>query len=465
MRDMVNMVNPQLKPRKAAMERQLFGTDGVRGIAGQYPLDNLGAKKIGMAIGSYFARAKQKIVIGCDTRQSSKKLVEYLSSGLIAEGVDVIAVGVITTPGLAYLTREHNEFVAGVMITASHNPYRYNGVKVFNGDGGKLTDKVEAILNKLIVDGVGEKQQGSTAKEEELTKQYEDFLVTSAPDLHVGKLKIAVDCANGSAYGLAIRVFERLGARVTPLFNTPDGKNINAGCGATDTTALSQYVIANKLDLGIAFDGDADRVVMIDKQGRELRGDHLLYILALSKHLKGVVATVMSNLAFEQALSRRKIQLLRTDVGDRSVLQGLKKTGYHLGGEQSGHIILPDLLKTGDGILAAVQVLAALSASGKSLAEWYDELNLFPQTTLNVELGSKELLKSPEIQGFIKNQTKQLTKKGRVLIRASGTEPVIRIMVEAENADQIANTLAVELRELMKEQPLRWLETRHDRLS
>jgi phosphoglucosamine mutase len=351
---------------------------------------------------------------------------------------------------LAYLTREGDDFVAGVMVTASHNPYEYNGVKVFDKNGGKLTDETEVELNRLIESEITPRGSGEATSDSRLINSYEDFLVESAEGLGLSGLRLAVDSANGAASGLAERVFERLGAQVTALFDEPDGQNINTGCGATDTEALSREVTGQKLDLGIALDGDADRLVMVDGQGREVNGDYLMYLLAVSRQLKGVVATVMSNFGLEAALQKRDITLERVQVGDRYVLEGLQRTGFRLGGEQSGHLIFPELLPTGDGLLAAVQTLKALSDSGKSLAQWRDEVELLPQALVNIKLSDQSLLDQADVQAFIKGQTDRLAGKGRLLIRPSGTEPLARVMVEAPEATATAKRIATELEVLLK---------------
>ncbi|HUY85030.1 MAG TPA: phosphoglucosamine mutase [Candidatus Dormibacteraeota bacterium] len=432
------------------MSRELFGTDGVRGLFGQYPIDRDGAERIGRAVGTQFANAGQRIVVGRDPRQSSEELSEALCKGLAAVGVNVVLAGVLPTPGLAYLTKKGGGFAAGVMITASHNPCEYNGFKVFDGDGDKLPDGSEAELNGLIEQNVPDRgPAGQVTNDDELTKRYEDFLVGSAGDLTLNNLSLAIDSANGAASGLAERVFKRLGAKVQALFDAPDGRNINDGCGATDTAALRQAVIDDELDLGIALDGDADRVMLVDDQGREVNGDHLLYLLTVSGQMDGVVATVMSNLGLEQALERQGIKLERVQVGDRYVLEGLKRTGYHLGGEQSGHIVFPELLKTGDGLLTAVQAVKALASSDKTLAQWRDEVKLLPQALVNFTLADKAALKRPEVEAFIKRETEKLSGQGRLLIRPSGTEPLARVMVEAPDAQTIANRIAEELKGLV----------------
>ncbi|HEY5442614.1 MAG TPA: phosphoglucosamine mutase [Candidatus Saccharimonadales bacterium] len=430
------------------MSRRVFGTDGIRGLAGEYPLDEAGAKRVGQAVGKHFAQPGQAVVIASDPRESSAGLVKALTAGLNSVGVNVTLAGVLPTPGLAYVTRD-GDFAAGVMVTASHNLYQYNGIKVFDADGGKLSDDTEAELNKLIEAGTDEHDQGSSTTDEQLVKSYEDFLVNSAGDLKLDSLALAVDTANGAASGLAERVFSRLGAQVTPLFDKPNGQNINAACGTTDTTAVSKAVLDGKLNLGIAVDGDADRVALIDDQGREVNGDHLLYILAVAGGFDGVVATVMSNLGLEQALERHNIKLVRTAVGDRYVLEGLEQTGLRLGGEQSGHIIFTDLLKTGDGLLAAVQAMRVASPIGKSLAQWRDEVELLPQALVNIPVKDKARLEADDVQAFIKQQTEQLGERGRLLIRPSGTEPIARVMVEAPNAQAAAEAIAKELKELL----------------
>jgi phosphoglucosamine mutase len=435
------------------MSRELFGTDGVRGLAGHYPLDSTGAYSIGMAVGSLFAKPGQQIVIACDTRESSPQIVGDVVKGLNAVGVGAVIAGILPTPGLAYTTRQNDQFVAGIMVTASHNTYQYNGIKVFDSHGDKLMDATETKLNKLIKEGTPKRQAGDLHTEQDLTSSYEDFLVHSAPGLNLRGLKLAVDTANGAFSGIAARVLSRLGAEVIALFDSPDGRNINAGCGATDTAALAKRVVNDTLAMGIALDGDGDRVLLIDGQGREVKGDHILYMLAVSHHEKGVVATVMSNLGLELALQAHAITLTRTDVGDRYVLQGLQETGYKLGGEQSGHIIMPELLATGDGLLAAVQILQVLHNSHKNLTQWRDELTLLPQALVNIPLKHPATLKSPQVQAFIDSQTQQLVGKGRLLIRPSGTEPIARVMVEADNATEIAENIATGLTKVMKENP------------
>lgn len=435
------------------MARELFGTDGVRGLASNYPLDDAGSTQIGKAVGELFAEPGQTIVIAGDTRESTERIMTCLTKGLNSVGVSVVNIGVIATPGLAYITRQHDEFVAGIMVTASHNPYEYNGIKVFNAQGGKLSDAAESQLNNLIdSDIANHAEQGQSTHDPALIAEYIDFLVTSANGQKL-TAKVAVDSANGATSEYAASIFERLGAQVVPLHNQPNGININQDCGATNVTDLQQKVLSERCHFGIALDGDADRLIMVDDKGREVKGDYLMYVLAVTLQAKGVVATIMSNMGFEQALASKGIGLDRRDVGDRYVLEGLEQTGYSVGGEQSGHIILPHLLATGDGLLAAIQVVAAVQASGKSLADWCDEVTLLPQALVNIELKNKALLQRPNILEYIESQNQQFAGKGRLLIRPSGTEPVARVMVEADNAEAQANRIAQELSRLLEDEP------------
>ncbi len=430
--------------------RKLFGTDGIRGPAGQYPLDKAGACQIGKAIGVHFGTPDQSIIIGRDPRESSPMLEAALVAGITAVGVDTTIVGVIPTPGLAYLTQA-TKASAGVMITASHNTYQDNGIKIFSAKGGKLPDSTEAQLNQLIASHIAEQEAGKATHDTGLVQEYVDFLVSSiGPNRRFDGMRLAVDCANGATSFVAGEVFNRVGAEAVTICNKPDGQNINAGCGATDTTALQKAVTDQGLDGGIAFDGDGDRVMMVDAQGRLLTGDHMLYILALGRGEQSVVGTIMSNGGFESALKKQGIQLIRTAVGDRYVLEELEKSELRLGGEQSGHIILYDLLPTGDGLLAAIQTLRYVVESGKSLAEWYDKLPLVPQALVNIPLASKQLSQNPAIAGFIAKKSAELGDNTRLSIRPSGTEPKLRVMVEAADADKKARDIASQLSKLLK---------------
>jgi phosphoglucosamine mutase len=429
------------------MSSQLFGTDGIRGPAGTYPLDDAGMLQIGKAVGDYFAMPGETVLVGWDPRESSPKLMEPLVKGLAGMGAEVRKVGVIPTPGLAYLTKQQGAR-AGVIITASHNPYTDNGVKIFTPDGRKLSDKDQAGLNQRIDDQITDRAGGRIIEDLDAAKAYEDFLVESAGGKKFGTLQLAVDMANGATSGVAARAFERLGAKVTTLSDKPDGRNINVECGATDTRALQQAVKSQGLDAGAAFDGDGDRVMLVDAQGRELNGDYILYILAMAGKQKGVVATIMSNQGLETALKEAGIGFSRTAVGDRSVLQGLDDTGFQLGGEQSGYIIISEYAATGDGILAAIRTLAAVLESKESLAGWRDKLQLVPQALVNIAFPDKSLLSREDIQAFIQAQTEDLGAKGRLSIRPSGTEPKVRVMVEAADAESRAKAIADQLTHL-----------------
>lgn len=430
------------------MSAQLFGTDGIRGPAGAYPLNDEGMVRIGRAAGAHFTKPGDKVVIGWDPRESSEGLMDTLVEGLMDMGVNVHKVGVIPTPGLAFLAKSGDVRI-GVMITASHNPYTDNGVKIFTAEGRKLPDKDQAVMNDLMGGpDIEARNPGTVSDDPDAIKQYEDFLVASADGTSFQGLRIAVDSANGASSGIAARVFSRLGADVTPLSDKPDGRNINVRCGATDTRALQQVVSEGSLDAGVALDGDADRVVLVDGQGRELTGDHVLYILAVTGQQKGVAATIMSNMGLETALGSHGIEVKRTAVGDRAVLAALDETGYKLGGEQSGHIILREFNGTGDGLLAAIRTFSEVIRSGKALAEWRDELKLLPQALVSIPFPDKSALQSETVKRLIAAQTEELGASGRLNVRASGTEPKVRIMVEAPDAQERADAIAKKLKEI-----------------
>ncbi len=425
------------------MSRQLFGTDGIRGPVGTYPLTDEGMLQIGKAVGSYFT-GPGTVLVGWDPRESSEELVRLLVQGLAGVGTDVCKVGVVPTPGLAYLARAR-QAKAGVMITASHNPYTDNGVKVFTPDGRKLSDKDQAGINDLIDKDIPDSSDGTVTDDGSAIRVYEDLLINSADDVSFKGISIALDSANGATSGIAEHVFKALGADVTPMNDGPDGQNINVKCGATDPASLQDLVANKGLDAGAAFDGDGDRVIMVDARGRQLTGDHILYILAVTGGHRGVAATIMSNQGLETGLERRGIRLERTPVGDRSVLSALDSTGFTLGGEQSGHIIMPRLSPTGDGLLAAISVLAACEKTGKTLDQWYDELELLPQALVSIPFPDKHLLESKNVQDFLADESAKLAGKGRLNVRASGTEPKVRVMVEAPDADKRAQGIADDL--------------------
>ncbi len=432
------------------MSRTLFGTDGVRGIAGVYPLDDSGVANIARAIGTQFAAVGESIAVGCDTRESSERLVSRICEGLQGVGVNAQFLGVIPTPGLAYVTKEHATFAAGIMVTASHNPYEFNGIKVFDRAGGKLPDEAEEELNRDIIEGVPDRGMGTYSETPELAKTYEDFLVRSGEGLNLTGVRLAFDGANGAAYALGATVFRRLGAEVVTMADTPNGRNINDRCGATDTTALQHLVQRSNSSVGIAVDGDADRIILVDERGRVCDGDHILYTLAVGQGKKSLVATVMSNLGTEQALQSHGIRMERTVVGDRYVLDRMLETGDTLGGEQSGHIILTDRTTTGDALLAAVQVLRVIAASEKTLAEWRDAVTMLPQTLVNFHIEDKSKLSSPEVTDYVQVKTAELGDSGRILVRPSGTEPLARVMVEAPGAEALAAEMAQHIQELVR---------------
>lgn len=435
------------------MSRELFGTDGIRGTAGEWPLNEDGAEQIGRAIGVQFAREGEHITLGYDTRESSPMLAKALTEGLNASGVHVDDLGVVPTPGLAYITAK-TEARAGVMITASHNPAPDNGIKVFNPNGRKLSDETEAELNGRILGDISDrKYRGKHHDAAHRANDYRRFLASTIE----GDLKgmtIALDTANGAASNIAGRLFGYLGANIGTFFDKPDGQNINDGCGATDTEALQDAVYTGHYDMGFAFDGDADRLIAVDEHGRTLNGDHILYILAKTMGYDKVVATQMTNMGMEQALQKDGRTLYRTDVGDRYVLEGMTQTGALLGGEQSGHIIIADKLWTGDGMLAAVQLARAVrvgkeSGGPASLAEWYDEIPMLPQSIVNIDTPHKHRVGDEHITEYIAAQNEVLEGTGRLNVRASGTQNQIRVMVEAADAETRAHEIAGSISRLL----------------
>lgn len=428
------------------MARQLFGTDGIRGKAGEYPLDRATAFGLGAALG-HWAKGQSgnpKVMLGMDTRESGSWLARAVATGLASAGVEPIFAGVLTTPGVAYLTKT-GPFVAGVMISASHNPYEDNGLKVFDHSGYKLPDEVELALETKIL----EERQNAPASDVDLVEDpslpgmYIDFLASTFP-LRLTGLKLVVDCANGAACGLAPELFRRLGAEVDAIACEPNGRNINAGVGALHTDYVAARVQESGADLGIAFDGDADRAMFISKSGRLLDGDAVLLLTARALDAAGrlpgkrVISTVMSNLGLEVALQRSGITMARTGVGDKYVLEEMRRTGAPLGGEQSGHVIFSEFATTGDGILTALRVLECMVASGKSADELVADLEVFPQLIVNVRIKERKPLEQfPEVQQGIAACEEAFSGAGRVLVRFSGTEPLARVMVEGNDASLV----------------------------
>jgi len=442
--------------------RKLFGTDGIRGIAGEYPLDENTVALIGRSLVSNLARElgrSPRIVIGRDTRESGPRIEQALAQGAIGAGASVESAGVITTPGVAFITRVA-PFDAGVVISASHNPYRDNGIKVFSPSGKKLADEMERKIESDIAEASdgdtsapASDSEGYEKREAKHQKRYLDYLVNEvAQGLNLEGFRIGLDCANGAASAIAPKLFQALGARVDVISNTPDGRNINEGCGSLHLEGLQHLVAKNNLDLGIAFDGDADRALFVDNRGELVDGD--ISLLLLAEYLKSrgqlagnkVVATVMSNIGLELALGERAIQMVRAQVGDRYVLAELLASGAKLGGEQSGHIIFPDISLAGDGMITAIELLRAVRHSGRGLSELASQMTRFPQVLVNVRVRSKpELDELPEVKAAMDQLENELQGRGRLLVRYSGTENLARVMIEGEDQKKIeaqANQLA-----------------------
>ncbi|MFM0513466.1 phosphoglucosamine mutase [Paraburkholderia sp. RL17-373-BIF-A] len=432
------------------MARRYFGTDGIRGKVGEGPITPEFVLRLGYAAGKVLAGAdrwartgaRPTVLIGKDTRVSGYMLEAALESGFSAAGVDVMLAGPMPTPGIAYLTRALR-LAAGVVISASHNPYYDNGIKFFSADGNKLPDEVEALIEEqldLPLACAASEQLGKARRLDDAAGRYIEFCKSTFPAaFDLRGLKLVVDCAHGAAYDVAPHVFHELGAEVIPIGVAPNGFNINDGVGATAPDALVRAVRANHADLGIALDGDADRLQVVDSAGRLYNGDELLYVLvkdrvATDGKVEGAVGTLMTNMAVEVALQEAGVKFVRAAVGDRYVLEQLREHGWQLGAEGSGHILSLDRHSTGDGIVSALLVLAAMKRSEKSLADLLDGVTLFPQKLINVRMKPDADWKSSDvIRRAIAKAESALNGRGRVLIRASGTEPVLRVMVEAEN--------------------------------
>ena len=424
--------------------RQLFGTDGIRGVAGEYPLDPATVFCLGQALGELAGHLapEPEVLLGMDTRESGPGLAGQVAAGLATRGVRVRFAGVMTTPGVAYLTRT-DSFVAGVMVSASHNPYRDNGIKVFAHSGYKLDDAQERRLEERIFAARHAAEHSAPRPfepEPGLSTRYLDQLASSAPFSLEG-FRLAVDCGNGAASLLAPALFKRLGASLEVTANTPDGRNINRDCGALHPELVRERVLAAGADLGVAFDGDADRAMFVSRRGRIVDGDGVLWVAARWMLAEGrlggpgaepvVVATVMSNLGLERGLAAHGIRLLRTPVGDRYVLEGMLRTGAVLGGEQSGHVIFREYATTGDGLLTALRVLETLRETGAGLDELVEGLKMYPQKRLDVPVRQRRpLAELPAVAAAIQAVETAFGRDGRALVRFSGTEPVVRVMVE-----------------------------------
>jgi phosphoglucosamine mutase len=429
------------------MTRKYFGTDGVRGKVGEAPMTPEFVMRLGYAAGKVFSTQGKHpaVLIGKDTRISGYMIESALEAGLSAAGVDVHMSGPLPTPAVAYLTRALR-LSAGVVISASHNPYPDNGIKFFSGDGFKLDDEIEAAIEAGMEAAMkcnAAAELGKVWRREDAGGRYIEFCKSTFPnELDLKGMKIVVDCAHGAAYNVAPHVFHELGAEVEAIGVEPDGMNINDGCGATSPAALTAHVVNARADLGIALDGDGDRVVMVDSAGRSYDGDQLLFVVAKQraarKALTGVAGTLMTNLAFEKAMARLGVGFGRARVGDRYVLELMREKRWELGGENSGHIICLDKHTTGDGIVSALQVLHALRASGRTLAELTAELVMYPQVLLNVAVPRGfDWKKHAAISSAQADAERSLEGKGRVLLRPSGTEPVLRVMVEGEPREAI----------------------------
>ncbi|MBK1660997.1 phosphoglucosamine mutase [Paracraurococcus ruber] len=437
-----------------APARRLFGTDGIRGTANQAPMDAATALRLGQAAGRYFNRGthRHRVVIGKDTRISGYMLEPALTAGFIGAGMDVVLVGPLPTPAIALLTRSLRADL-GVMISASHNPYEDNGIKLFGPDGLKLSDGQEAEIEALMEGDLSKAlappaRLGRASRMDDAPGRYIEAAKQSFPrGLTLEKLRIVVDCAHGAAYKVAPTVLWELGAEVVPVGVQPDGFNINNGVGSTAPGKLADIVRERRADLGIALDGDADRLVLVDEAGAIVDGDQILALIAGSWHaqerLRGghVVATVMSNMGLERYLKDRGLGLLRTGVGDRYVGEKMREMGCNLGGEQSGHMIMTDFGTTGDGLIAALQVLAVLVEEGRPASQVCRRFCPLPQRLVNVRYTGASPLKDGSVQREIKAHEERLGERGRVLIRASGTEPVIRVMAEAEDEALVNDTV------------------------
>ncbi len=435
------------------MSRRYFGTDGIRGRVGVPPMTVEFVMKIGWATGKVLSRQNRGfVVIGKDTRISGYMFESALEAGLAAAGLDVMLLGPMPTPAIAHLTRAQRAS-AGIVISASHNPYHDDGVKFFNGMGFKLADETEKAIEDMIdlpLEMVESIQIGKASRMDDAKGRYIEFCKSSIPfNANLRGMKIVVDCAHGATYHIAPAVFRELGADVIELGTSPDGLNINKGVGAMYPENMRSVVLENAADIGIAFDGDGDRLIMMDSKGNVKDGDQLLYVIAKSKLTDrrmsgGVVGTLMTNLGLEHALEKESIPFERANVGDRSVMEKLIAHGWYLGGESSGHIICLDKTTTGDGIIAALQVLFWLVTRGLNLADACTGMELYPQTLINVPVTDKIDLAVPSIQEAIRAAESELAGSGRVLLRASGTEPLIRVMVEGQD-DSLVDKLAGEL--------------------
>lgn len=439
--------------------KKYFGTDGIRGRVGDGVITPEFVLKLGWAIGRVFAKEhRSKILIGKDTRISGYMFESALQAGLSAAGVDIYLLGPMPTPAIAYLTRTFHA-QAGIVISASHNPYHDNGIKFFSGEGTKLADdiehEIEAMMDQPLVT-VDSDLLGKAYRVDDAAGRYIEFCKSTIPSkVDLSGLKVVVDCANGATYHIAPDVLKELGAEVIAIGDQPDGLNINQKCGSTEPELLQAAVLENEADLGVALDGDGDRLIMVDHTAKLVDGDELLFIIAKSQQRIGtggteIIGTQMSNLGLEHALQRHDMTLHRANVGDRYVMQMMKQKGGIIGGESSGHIICLDKTSTGDGIVAALQVLAEIQQTGDSLSELSSAVVKYPQRLINVKIAKKmDITNNNAISTAVKAAENKLGDDGRVLLRASGTEPVIRVMVEGRDAT-LTNQLAEELADVIR---------------
>jgi phosphoglucosamine mutase len=437
------------------MTRKFFGTDGIRGLTNKMPMTAEMALRIGQAAGAHFLRGdhRHRVVIGKDTRLSGYMMETALIAGFTSVGMDVVMVGPVPTPAVALLTHSMRADL-GVMISASHNKFVDNGIKLFGPDGFKLSDEDEAAIEALLEQPprlVPAPEIGRSKKIEDARGRYIHAAKLTFPnELTLSGLRIVIDCANGAAYQVAPSALWELGAEVEAIGVSPNGVNINDKCGSTDTATLRRKVVESRADLGIALDGDADRLIVVDEKGEEVDGDQLMALIASSWHRRGrlrgggIVATVMSNLGLERFLERQGLSLERTKVGDRYVLETMRAKGYNVGGEQSGHIILTDYARTGDGLVAALQVLACLVESGRPASELLGQFERLPQRLENVRFEGGTPLGSPAVKAAIADAEARLAGRGRLVIRKSGTEPLIRVMAQGEDeslVDEVVDTI------------------------
>ena len=434
------------------MTHKYFGTDGIRGTANKFPMTAEIALKVGAAVGAKFTNGnhRHRVVIGKDTRLSGYVIEPALTAGLASVGMDVFLVGPVPTPAVSMLTRSIRADI-GIMISASHNPYFDNGIKIFDQRGNKLSDDLEREIENLIDSDITShlaksENLGRVKRLDDASNRYIEFVKNSFPkDKNLNGLKIVVDCANGAAYKIAPQIFWELGAEVIEIGTEPNGFNINENCGSTHPQALQKKVVEQKAHIGIALDGDADRLLIVDEKGTAIDGDKLIALIAEKLHddgnLKGdmVVITQMSNLALENYLSYIGVSTIRSQIGDRYVLEEMRKNRCNFGGEQSGHIVLSDHSTTGDGLIAALQVLAVLQDSKKPVSEIFNLFELFPQILKNTKFDAtkKNPLEEKSVQDFIKEQQAKLGERGRILVRKSGTENLIRVMVEGKSSAEI----------------------------